>query len=187
MTWDKSQSVAYLARIRDAAAESETAQPFLDALAKQAAMLDELDVLPPSGYASLPVQVLHGDFHDHQVLWDGDNIAALVDWEIWHTDPRVWEVIRSLAFALILESPRLEDYLAGYREHVRLSEVECRLGLRLWWQSRVVGMWAWGAYFLEGNTRVSRFFPALVKELDLVGDEGWRSGIEERFVRAACG
>jgi hypothetical protein len=48
-------------------------------------------------------------------------------------------------------------------------------------------MWAWGAYFLEGNTRVSRFFPALVKELDLVGDEGWRSGIEERFVRAACG
>ncbi len=187
MAWDKAQSLEYLARIRAVAAAKGADDWLQDAVAKQTSLLEGLEVLPPSGYASLPCQLLHGDFHDHQVIWDGENIAALVDWEIWHADPRVWEVVRSLAFSQLLDSPMLEDYLGGYRQFVQLTEDECRLGLRLWWQSRLVGLWAWAAYFLQGNTRVAKFFPEMVAELDKVADEGWKAGIEERFVRAACG
>jgi homoserine kinase type II len=186
LNWDKEQSAAHLARVAEAAALANAEQWLQDAIGRQRVMLERFDVLPPSAFGSLPVQVLHGDFHDHQVLWDGDNIAALVDWEIWHADPRVWELIRSLAFSLMFDSPQLEDYLAGYRSYVHLSEEECRLGLRLWWQSRVVGLWAWAAYFLQGNTRVAKFFPELVAELDRIADDEWRAATEERFVRAAC-
>ena len=185
MKWDKGESVLLLDRIIAAAMEQDAEDWVLAGLRKQAAMLDALDVLPPSAFSSLPAQILHGDFHDQQVIWQGSNIAALVDWEVWRTDPRVWELVRSMAFSLILESPNLEPYLEGYRAFMRLSEEECRLGLRLWWQSRLVGVWAWAAHFLQGNERVGAFFPAMVAELKRLDTPGYTQRIEERFVAAA--
>jgi homoserine kinase type II len=186
MQWSKEESLTYLRRVAEVAAARPADAEYAGAVNKQLARLEQMEVLPPSAFQALPAQVLHGDFHDHQVLWQGDSIAALVDWEIWHTDPRVWELVRSLAFSLLLGSPGMEEYLGGYREFIQLSEDEARLGLRLWWQSRVVGLWAWAAYFLQGNERVARFFPAMIAESDLIADAGWREAVEERFVRAAC-
>lgn len=186
-TWDKGQSLKLLGRIRKVAAERH-AEPWMqDHLASQAASLERLDVLPPAAFNSLPRQVLHGDFHDHQVLWDGDDIVAVVDWELFRTDARVWELIRSLAFSQLLDSPRLEDYLFGYRRFIQLSEAECRLGLKLWWQSRIVGLWAWAEYFLAGNERVAKFLPEIAREFTRIQDGAWQSGIEERFTEAATG
>ena len=187
MRWSKDESLALLRRIEGVPPKSSDDEVYQRAVTKQRETLEALDVLPPEAFAGLPCQVLHGDFHDHQVLWQGDSIAALVDWEIWHTDPRVWELVRSLAFTRILGEPLMADYLAGYRAHVSLTEDECRLGIRMWWQSRVVGLWAWAAYFLQGNTRVDRFFPAMIAESDLIADEAWRKGVEERFVAGALG
>lgn len=187
MSWDKGESLEWLGRIIEAA-EARTAEPWmLSGLHRQLSMLRDWEVLPPGGFGSLPAQLLHGDFHDHQVLWDGDEIVAIVDWELCGPNPRSWELIRSLAFSQFLGAPGMEAYLAGYRRFIHLSEAECRLGLRLWWQSRVVGLWAWAKYFLEGDERVAKFLPQVVTELEHVADEGWRAGIEERFVRAACG
>ncbi len=187
LVWDKAQSLDLLGRIAKVASERNAEAWMQEHLARQSAALESLDVLPPSAFESLPRQVLHGDFHDHQVLWDGDEIVAIVDWEIWRTDARVWEVIRSLAFSQLLDSALLDDYLTGYRQFIQLSEDECRLGLKLWWQSRVVGVWAWAEYFLAGNERVSKFLPEVVREFQNVQDEAWRSNIEERFVKAAIG
>lgn len=185
--WDAAQSRVLLVRILDMARSQAEESWLVEGIETQLRLLDGWDVLPPEAFASLPAQVLHGDFHDQQVLWDGDDIAAVVDWEIWHTGARVWELVRSLSFSLLLDSPLLEDYLDGYRRFVTLSEAECRLGLQLWWQSRVVGCWAWQACFLEGNQRVRDFFPEMVRGLERVADPARRSAIEERFVRAACG
>ena len=187
MRWDKAESQGYLERIAGAA-EQQGADPSMRAaIAKQRDLLDSLDVLPPEAFATLPSQLLHGDFHDHQVLWDETGVVAVVDWELWRSDPRVWELIRSLAFSQLLGEPGMDEYLSGYRRFVQLSEEECRLGMRLWWQSRVVGVWVWAAYFLQGNERVLKFIPDVIAELDHVADDAWKHGIEERFVRAACG
>jgi len=187
MSWDKAASIALLRRISDVASSRQTESWILEGLATQLVMLEALDVLTPEAFASLPIQMLHGDFHDQQVIWDGENVAALVDWEVWRTDPRAWEVVRSMAFSRVLETPQLEPYLEGYRQFVRLGEAECRLALRMWWQSRLVGVWAWAAYFLEGNERVAEFFPEMISALQRQRDDSWRQGIEERFVRAALG
>ena len=187
MSWDKDQSIELLGVVAAAAERSGAESWMRDGIAKQRRMLEELEVLPPEAFASMPAQLLHGDFHDQQVIWQGDAVVALVDWEIWHVDPRAWEVVRSLAFSRMLDSPLLEEYLTGYRQFVQFSEEECRLALRLWWQSRVVGLWAWAAHFLDGNERVKDFFPVMIAELDNVADEGWQSSIEERFLRAALG
>jgi Ser/Thr protein kinase RdoA (MazF antagonist) len=185
--WDKRQSLDLLDRCIATAKERREAEWIVEGIETQRRMLDALDVLPPEAFASLPCQVLHGDFHDQQALFVGDEVSAIVDWEIWHTDPRAWELARSLAFSTLFASPRLDDYLSGYREHVRLGEDEVRLAMRNWFQSRVVGLWAWWAYLMGGNDRVADFFPEMIAELDRIATPGWTEGITERVVRAAAG
>jgi homoserine kinase type II len=186
MRWDKQQSLGLLARLVTVATEKGIPDWIIDGIALQRRLLEAADVWTPDRYAALPCQLLHGDFHDQQVLFAGDTVTAVVDWEIWHADPRAWELVRSLAFSLLLLPPRLEDYLAGYREHVRLSEDEVRLALRLWFQSRLVGLWAWWAYLMDDNKRVEAFFPEMIAELSRVTDERWTDAVGTRFVRAAC-
>ena len=99
MRWDKAQSLALFDKVIDAARSRPTEGWLLAGLARQRDMLASLRVHPPEYFSELPCQVLHGDFHDQQVLFQGDAAVALVDWEIWHTDPRAWEVVRSLAFS----------------------------------------------------------------------------------------
>ena len=187
LTWDKQVSLATLARVTAAAKESAAEDWILEALARQTRLLEALEVLAPPAFASLPCQMLHGDFHVAQVLWEADDIVAITDWEVWRTDARVWELVRSLAFSRLLDSPGLEPYLRGYREFITLSEEEARLGLRLWWQSRIVGLWAWQAHFLQGNDRAKEFFRATAAELQRFEDDSWQPAIGARFVRAACG
>lgn len=183
--WDLEASRAHIRLLIAAANRRGEPEWVIDGLIRQAELMNEWEVMPAAYFAGLPCQLLHGDFHDQQVIWQGDRIAAVIDWEIWHTDPRAWEVLRALAYSRLLDSPLLADYLAGYREHVALTERECRLGLRLWWQLRVLGLWAWSAYLLEGNDRVKEFLPSMVADLDLAADAAWRASLEERFVGAA--
>jgi homoserine kinase type II len=184
MRWSREEALDLLDRVQAAAAARERDPAVLAAISRHRAMLQSLDILPPEAFAELPCQLLHGDFHDQQVLFEGDEISALVDWEIWHADPRAWELIRSLAFSRLLESPRMEDYLRGYGLHVRMTERECHLAWKLWWQYRVVGSWVWAAYFLQGNERVREFFPETIRGLDLVADRDRRRAIEDRFLAA---
>jgi homoserine kinase type II len=187
MRWSKEQSLSLLTRL-EAASRERREEPWLTAgIARQRELLTAAAVLPPEAFSSLPCQLLHGDFHDQQVLFEGDHVSAVVDWEIWHTDPRAWELARSLAFSGMLDSPLRAGYLAGYREHVRLGEDEAALALRLWFQSRLVGVWAWWAYLMEGNARVRDFFPTMIAELERVSDGRWTAFITAAFVREACG
>ncbi len=186
MRWDKSESLRLLEQVRLAAQSRETEPWLLPAIERQHDVLARLDVLPPEAFTSLPCQLLHGDFHDGQVLWVGDEVSAVVDWELFRDGPRVWELIRSLAFSELIDSLVFDNYLRGYREHIQLAEDEVRLGLRLWWQSRVVGLWTWSAYFLQGNERVGALLRATAADLDRAIDEEWKARLAERFVNVAC-
>lgn len=98
MRWDKEQSLGLLERLVAKARERDEPALVVEGIEQQRRMLEEWEVLPPEAFAALPCQVLHGDFHDQQALFIGDEVTAIVDWEIWHTDPRAWELVRSLAF-----------------------------------------------------------------------------------------
>jgi homoserine kinase type II len=90
MRWDKAQSLGALARVISIAEGRAEADWVLDGLRRQRGLLEDLEVWTPDRFASLPCQVLHGDFHDQQALFVDDVVSAIVDWEIWHTDPRAW-------------------------------------------------------------------------------------------------
>jgi homoserine kinase type II len=156
------------------------------AMERQLTLLERAEVLPPRAFAGLPSQLLHGDFHDQQALFAGDRVTAVVDWEIWHVDSRACELVRSLAFSQLLDSPNLEAYLAGYRRFVRLTPGEVTLALRLWFQSRLTGLWLWYAYLVEGNERLEGFFAESARQLELQADPAWVRALSQRVVAAAC-
>lgn len=187
MRWDKGESAALLDRILAVARQESADSWMLAAVERQQEMLDALDVRPPADFAGLPCQLLHGDFHDHQVIWSGEDVVAIVDWELFGPNPRIWELIRSLAFSKLLGTAGMTPYIIGYRRFVQLDEDECRLGLQLWWQSRVVGVWAWAAHFLDGNERVRSFLPEVAAELARVADAAWKLKVEAQLIEAACG
>ena len=187
--WDRDRSLGLLGELVETARTRELAPWLIAGIERQRQLLQSSEVLPPEHFSALPCQLLHGDFHDEQVLFgrDRDEVAAVVDWEIWHTDARAWELVRALSFSLLLDSPRLDDYLEGYGEHARLAESEIQLALTLWFQSRIVGVWAWWAFVMDGNERVERFFPAMLTELGHISEPAWRESVRTRVVRGAVG
>ncbi len=184
--WDKAASLRDLESLITLARRKRAPEATLRTMERQLAMLEQAEVLPPEAFVTLPCQLLHGDFHDQQVLFVDQRVSAVVDWEIWHVDSRAWELVRSLAFSQLLDSPLLEAYLGGYRRQMRLARKEADLALTLWFQSRLTGLWQWYAYLVEGNERVHEFFAESARQLELQADEAWMRDLRERFLAAAC-
>lgn len=186
MRWDKDETLGLLARCIVLARERHEPADVQDALAVQRGLLETTTIEPPEYFASLPCQFSHGDFHAEQVICADDaTVKAVVDWELYQHTPRVWEVIRSLSFSQLLHTPDAETYLRGYRQHVQLLEDEIRVGVQLWWQSRVNGAWVWYAHFLQGNERVRQLFPGVVPELQQLADAGARERLAGRLIAAS--
>ncbi len=57
---------------------------------------------PPETFAGLPQGVIHGDFYPPNLLCDAaGEIVAVLDWEFATVRPRVWDVMRALAFTYL--------------------------------------------------------------------------------------
>ena len=186
MRWDKAETLALLATCIGLARERHEPAVVQHAMAFQRDLLERTQIEPPSHFASLPTQLTHGDFHGEQVLFASDgSIAAVTDWEMYQTTSRAFELIRALGLSQLLHKPEADDYLRGYREHNCFTAEECRLGVQLWWQSRVNGAWVWYAYFVQGNERVAGLFPEILPELERLADPGVRERLVERLMRVA--
>ncbi len=115
------------------------------------------------GFAFLPSQALHGDFHLGNLLINrsivtGDvSINAIVDWELTCWGPRIWEVARSadliLDLATDLENgaPCLREYLSGYMEHAPLTSQEAIQLAPFYRASRVQSLWVIEEHYRRGH------------------------------------
>lgn len=186
--WNKADSLAAVTDLLAIARGRSAPGWMVDALELHLELLKAADILPFEHFPALPVQLVHGDFHDQQVLFGpSDEIVLIADWELFQPAPRAWELLRSLDFSVVLDTPLLGDYLAGYREHIQLSRDEAGLALEWWLQNRVLGTWTWQAYFVEGNDRVADLLPSTANQLRALATPGWRERTSERFIQLACG
>lgn len=191
LAWDTATALEILARIETAAEAASAPRDLLEALAFRRRLLEGDQPRPFADFAELPCQLLHGDFHDDQVLLapsdTDDTVVGIVDWELTRVAARIWELVRALSYSQLLETDGLEAYLRGYRRHVTLSEQECRAGIDLWWQTRLHSAWVYEAYVLQGNDRVAPLLLETDAHLRRFADERWRTAIADRLVAAATG
>lgn len=163
VSWDTDRSIQVLRRVDDVIryypsppAESLRVQ---EALRFQLELLESDVVRPVMDFAGLATQPCHGDYHSRNVLiGPAGAVAAVVDWEVARVIPPVFELLRALSYSHYLESPPLEAYLRGYGSVRRFSADECVLGVEMWWQSRIHGVWPYEMRFIRGDRRPARFF-----------------------------
>ena len=74
--------------------------------------------------------------------------------------------------------------------HAQTPQHELELGLQLWWQSRVVGVWVWWAAFVAGRSqhdkaRVHALLPDTIATLQCLATPGWRERMTHEVLEAA--
>lgn len=69
------------------------------------------------GYHDLPDDVVYFECLGNNILFEGDNVSALLDFDLAHRDARVADIGRSLVTDGGLDGWRLHSFIAGYQAH----------------------------------------------------------------------
>ncbi|MER6614625.1 phosphotransferase [Streptomyces xantholiticus] len=118
---------------------------------------------PPAGGAGGWV---HGDFHPLNLLYQGAEPAAIVDWDRLGVQPRAEEAVRAAAIFFVLPAGRLEltkvrAYARAYRQAAGADAAELRAAVhRVWWE-RLNDFWILRWRYQLHDRRADPQFPAV--------------------------
>jgi len=104
-------------------------------------------------------QVIHGDYHDANLFFEGDQVSAVIDWEQAAFLPRAYEVVRACHFMFRMAPEPTQAFLAGYRTLSPLGQAELGDGAASWGCYADHHVWPLEEVFLHGNERARRFIP----------------------------
>ncbi|MDQ6951750.1 MAG: homoserine kinase [Mariprofundales bacterium] len=96
----------------------------------------------------LPQGIIHGDYFCDNILFDGDDVAGIIDFYYAHTAPWVMDIAIAInALAIKLgedDTPRMMAFMEGYQRVRRLTDAEqqalpalLRLAALRFWLSRL--------------------------------------------------
>lgn len=189
--WDTNRSIGELSRVDDVIryfpSPPDDQAAAQRALRVQLALLESDEPRPPSDFATMPVQIEHGDFHERNViLGDDGRVAAVVDWERVRVLPRAFQLVRALDFTGLLAGGPFDEYVRSYCEHVRLQPGEGTMAMEQWWQSVIHSTWTFTEVFIRGNEPVRPFVPEIGPRLERLRDPSFRRLIAGTIERSAA-
>jgi len=134
-------------------------------LRERRALLDAVrGDMPDPGVLWAPAGWVHGDFHDLNVLWHGERVAAVLDFDRVAVKPYAFELVRSatLTFCHGDERGLAQDLVAafasGYRAVLPLAGDQVAFAAdRLWWE-RVCDFWQLKRHYLAGDDSCDHLF-----------------------------
>jgi Ser/Thr protein kinase RdoA (MazF antagonist) len=116
----------------------------------------------PTGPERGPHGYIHGDFHYNNVLWTGDSISAVLDWDRVRSHCLASEVIRACLLTFgghgAIDLPRTAAFIHGYRLQRPLAEDELADAERRMWWSWLSGFWPLGQRYENGNTMFDHLY-----------------------------
>ncbi|WP_351230336.1 phosphotransferase [Streptomyces sp. NPDC002133] len=121
------------------------------------------DRRPPPGTAGGWV---HGDFHPLNLLYQGAEPAAIVDWDRLGVQPRAEEAVRAAAIFFVrpageLELPKVRAYARAYRRAAGADGPELAAAVhRVWWE-RLNDFWILRWRYQLHDRRADPQFPAV--------------------------
>jgi homoserine kinase type II len=104
-------------------------------------------------------QVVHGDYHDANLFFEGDRVSGIIDWEQAAFLPRAYEVVRACFFMFRLAPLLSQAFLLAYRSVSELSDAELGDGAASWGCNADHHVWPLEEVYLHGNERARRFIP----------------------------
>lgn len=108
----------------------------------------------PTQLSQLSYQVLHGDYQDANLFFDGDAVCAVIDWDQSYAASRAWEVVRTLHYVFSFEPTACEFFLQAYRALLPLSWEELELSAACYCSIREHDTWMYEAVYLKHDDRL---------------------------------
>ena len=104
-------------------------------------------------------QVVHGDYQDANLFFDGDRVSAVIDWEQAAFLPRGYELARAAWFMFRLERELTLRLFEGYRSENSLDPAALEDGARAWGCFADHHVWPLEEVYLNGNPAARRYIP----------------------------
>ena len=191
LSWDFARSLRELevvaAVVRESGGRGFPPADILHDIAVQAAHIESGRLPGPATFDWLPRQAIHGDVHEGNLLLAADGtVAAVIDWDMVATAPRLYELLRALDFTRALDdTASLDAYLAAYSATAPYSAAEAAAAVELWAASTICNTWSMRALFLEGDHRVEPFIPAHRERIRQFADSAYRAWLASRLAAFA--
>jgi homoserine kinase type II len=106
-----------------------------------------------------PAQVVHGDFQDANLFFEGERVSAVIDWEQGAFMPRGYEVARACSFMFRLRPEPTLRFLHAYGAENELSPEALADGARAWGCFADHHIWPLEEVYLHGNDAARRYIP----------------------------
>jgi homoserine kinase type II len=155
---DRAEVLARLDRLEDIIralpSQNESDKRILARLVGQRTWLLRSSFVDPTQLGELPYQVLHGDYQDANLFFDGDAVCAVIDWDQSYTASRAWEVARTLHYVFRFEAAACKLFLQAYRALLPLSREELELSAACYCSMREHDTWMYEAIYLRHDDRL---------------------------------
>jgi Ser/Thr protein kinase RdoA (MazF antagonist) len=109
---------------------------------------------------------VHGDFHPLNVLYRGEEPAAIIDWDRLGVHPRAEEAVRAAVIFFVhpadgrLDLAKIRGYARAYRRAAGIAAAELAAAVhRVWWE-RLNDFWMLHWRYQHRDRRSDPLFPA---------------------------
>ncbi len=129
----------------------------------------------------------HGDFQSFNLVWDGDIVAAVLDWDRLRVGSLLGEVVRAAIFIFLdnesghVDLERLAAFVAGYRTVRPADPSHLADAVLRWWWNHLCGLWPLDRHYDKDDPTCDRFFLANSALL------AWWQGRHDEIVDAFVG
>jgi Ser/Thr protein kinase RdoA (MazF antagonist) len=144
----------------------------LSRLAERRAWLMTTPPINTEEFSQLEQQVIHGDYQETNLFFEGGQISAIIDWDQSYVAPRAWEIVRTLHYAFKLEPAACHTFLHAYRRVLPLTTTELDVAAIAYGWKRGHDLWHYEELYLKGNQRVRAFFQS--KGAFIPFEEKWK-------------
>lgn len=112
----------------------------------------------PARLAALPRTVLHGDFQETNLFFNGTfAVTAVIDWDQSGSAARAWDVVRALDLMFALERDRSSAFLEAYRTIEALPYEELAEAAVCYGVLSAANLWVYETIYMQNDERAKQF------------------------------
>ncbi|SNT60515.1 homoserine kinase type II [Streptosporangium subroseum] len=132
----------------------------------QRELLESMDHLRPDDSTDLePAGYVHGDFHALNLLWQGGQVAAVLDWDrMGRRRAYAYELARSVTLIFsdattgVVDVRRAAAFVAAYRGVISVSDEQVLHAVRRLWWERMCDLWQLNWHYERHDTSCDHLF-----------------------------